>query len=93
MSFDYVPRGTFTDQKQGYFRYQICYGGPSTEFRFFVDEAFKPYKITYWYLDWFDGACKKLSGKKFEYMADFFTEYLGCGDTEQLNYVIKKSLE
>ena len=92
LCFDYVPKGTFRDQKKSYFRYQISWGGPSDEFRFYVDESYKPYKIEYWFLDWFDGACKNLTGKKFEYMADFFTEFLGCGGKESLDYVIKQAL-
>lgn len=36
LSFDYVEPGTFTDQEEGYWRYQISYGGPSSEFRFYA---------------------------------------------------------
>lgn len=56
LSFDYVPSGTFFGQRTGYFRYQISWGGPSEEFRFYCRENFRPYKIEYWYMDWFDGA-------------------------------------
>lgn len=93
LSFDYVPKGTYTDQRKGYFRYQISWGGPSTEYRFFIDGELKPYKIEYWYLDWFDGACHKLSGKAFDYMSDFFLDYLGCGEKEQFINLIKKATE
>ena len=34
-----------------YARYQISWGGPSSEFRFFYNG-----KIEYWFMDWFDGA-------------------------------------
>jgi hypothetical protein len=37
LSFDYVEPYTFGDQERGYFRYQISWGGPAEEFRFFVD--------------------------------------------------------
>ena len=40
----------------GYWRYQMSWGGPSDEFRIYLDEDNKIYKIEYWYLDWFDGA-------------------------------------
>jgi hypothetical protein len=56
LCFDYVAKGTFTDQKRGFFRYQISCGGPQDEFRFFVDEQLDIDRIEYWYLDWFDGA-------------------------------------
>ena len=37
LALDYVAPGTFKDQKQGYFRYQISVGGPSEEFRFYAN--------------------------------------------------------
>jgi len=72
LAFDYVAPRTFKNQKQGYFRYQISWGGPSDEFRFYTDENLKPYKIEYWFMDWFDGAKKILSGTKFRLLAEIF---------------------
>lgn len=34
LCFDYVASGTFSDQEEAYFRYQISWGGPSEELRF-----------------------------------------------------------
>lgn len=79
LSFDYVALGTFDDMEEGYFRYQISYGGPSEEIRFFVGADKKPYKIQFWFLDWFDGAHKNLSGDELEtakVMLEFFDD---CG--------------
>lgn len=57
LAFDYVAPETFTDQLEGYWRYQISYGGPSEEIRFYSSSPnSQPYKIEFWYLDWFDGA-------------------------------------
>ncbi len=56
LSFDYVANGTFSDQHGGYFRYQLSWGGPSTEFRFYVDPDYRLIRAEYWFLDWFDGA-------------------------------------
>ena len=56
LDFSYVPSNTFSDQPMGYARYQISYGGPSTEIRFYCDAERKPFRVEYWYLDWFDGA-------------------------------------
>ncbi len=56
LCFDYVPPGTFGGQRRGYFRYQLSWGGPADEFRFFVDENWHPTRIEYWFLDWYDGA-------------------------------------
>ena len=56
LAFDYVEPNTFDDQKRGYFRYQISWGGPSEEFRFYTDENLSLTNIEYWFLDWYDGA-------------------------------------
>ena len=56
LCFDKVEPNTFQDQKLGYWRWQLSWGGPSDEFRIFVDEDKNIYKIEYWYMDWFDGA-------------------------------------
>lgn len=84
LAFDYVAPDTFNEQKQGYFRYQISYGGPSEEFRFFTDENFRPYKIEFWYLDWFDGAKKVLTGKKLGLMQEIFEDFKECGTVEHV---------
>jgi len=56
LAFDYVPAGTFQDQGEGYFRYQLSWGGPADELRFYADPDLRVYKIEYWFLDWSDGA-------------------------------------
>lgn len=56
LSFDYVAPGTFSNQREGYFRYQLSYGGPSDEFRFFINPDLSCHRVEYWFLDWFDGA-------------------------------------
>ncbi|MDD5095430.1 MAG: hypothetical protein PHV74_13785 [Dehalococcoidia bacterium] len=63
LCFDYVATGTFSDQREGYFRYQLSTGGPGDEFRFYADAQRKVHRIEYWFLDWFDGACRELTGE------------------------------
>ena len=72
LCFDYVEPETFNDQPEGYYRYQISWGGPSDEFRFWVDDNNKLYKIEYAFLDWFDGAVQELDGKDFDLLAEVF---------------------
>ena len=79
LCFDYVAKGTFDDQPRGYFRYQLSYGGPSDEFRFYVDETLDPYEIEYWFLDWFDGASITLEGEDYDLMAEIFGYFKECG--------------
>lgn len=50
LCFDYVELGTFNDQEEDYFRFQISWGGPSEEIRFYENGT-----IEYVYLDWFSG--------------------------------------
>lgn len=88
LSFDYVTKGTFNDQKRGYFRYQLSWGGPADEIRFYLDETLTPAKVEYWFLDWWDGACIDITG---ESLADEIWEWLSCdGDEFHLRGLIEK---
>jgi len=82
LCFDYVPRDTFSDQKRGFFRWQLSWGGPQDEFRFFTDENLDPFEIEYWYLDWFDGAGVKLCGRDHELLAEIFGDFKEMGSVE-----------
>ena len=57
LSWDYVEPYTFDDQREGYYRLQLSWGGPSDEFRIYTDSSKSIKEIEYWYLDWYDGAC------------------------------------
>jgi len=56
LSWDYVVPNTFDNQKDGYYRWQLSWGGPSDEFRIYTDNEKNIQSVEYWYLDWFDGA-------------------------------------
>ena len=56
LSFDYVEPHTFTDQLEGYWRWQFSWGGPSDELRAFVNEHKEIHRLEYWFMDWMDGA-------------------------------------
>ena len=79
LDFGYVTPWTFGDQPNGYFRYQISCGGPSDEFRIYADKItdyqFNVTKIEYWYMDWFDGARKLLTGSKLRFMKELFESF------------------
>lgn len=82
LSFDYVAPGTFEGQTEGYIRYQISWGGPSEEIRFFVspshDEYSNPYyRAEFWFLDWFDGA--RLDVTADETVATLYDWFDSCG--------------
>lgn len=83
LGFDYVAPGTFGDQREGYWRYQISWGGPSDEFRFYAsDPNDRPYRIEYWFLDWFDGEGRALTGEDEELLLEIWDDFEGMGMTE-----------
>ena len=64
LCFDYVAPHSFTDQVEGYWRWQLSYGGPSYELRAFVNENKEIHRLEYWFMDWYDGAHVVLDKKK-----------------------------
>ncbi len=84
LCFDYVAPGTFGKQRKGYFRYQLSWGGPSDEFRFYTGPEFEPYRIEYWFMDWFDGAQRILKGKNLDLMLEIFEDFKQCGTVEHV---------
>ncbi len=73
LGFDYVAPGTFDGQREGYFRYQISWGGPSDEFRLFVNPDFSAHRVEYWFMDWFDGAYLALQDGDLKLIEDIYT--------------------
>lgn len=71
LCFDRVPSGTFDGQTEGYYRYQISWGGPSEEIRFYE------HKTEYWFLDWFCGECRVVTNEPW---IEDLKEQLGFGD-------------
>lgn len=76
---DYVePEG----EDPGYIRYQISWGGPSDEFRFFFSPAahgFGCYRIEYVFQDWFDGATRAVTGEDFDLLSErLFQDWDDC---------------
>lgn len=74
LCFDLVAMGTFDDQTRPYYRYQISWGGPSDEFRFYQDGS-----IEYWFMDWFDGAFRTLQGDDKTLLAEIAECEFGLG--------------
>ena len=75
LAFDYVEKGTFTDQERGYFCFQLSWGGPSDEFRIYVDYDKQITHIDYWFLDWGDGASVRIPEDSIAYeVCEQFTE-------------------
>ena len=81
LDFSYVAPETFTDQLEGYYRYQLSYGGPSQEIRFYVSPdadgilCHTPYKIEFWHLDWYDGASINITDSQ---LAKDLYNYFNC---------------
>jgi len=76
LSFDYVELDK--DTEQDYFRYQLSYGGPSDEIRFYDNGA-----IEYVFLDWFCGVGFNVTNDEvFKQLREWFKE-LDMLDFEQ----------
>jgi hypothetical protein len=83
LAFDYVAPDTFNDQKEGYWRYQLSWGGPSDEIRFYASgPEYKPYRITYVFMDWFDGYERKLVGNDEELALEIWDLFQELGSVE-----------
>ena len=66
-------------RKRGYLRYQLSYGGPSDEIRFYFDGCHCD-KIEYVFLDWFVGVGFDITDKEFaQWLWDWFVD---CGTPE-----------
>lgn len=75
LAVDYVTPGTF-ENKAGYLRYQLSYGGPSEEIRFyFTQGAREAYKIEFVYLDWGVGVGFDVTNEDWaKWLFDWFNE-------------------
>lgn len=80
LGFDYVAAGTFRGQREGYFRYQLSWGGPSDEFRFYVGADLEPYRVGYSFMDWFDGAHRNLRGKDLALLLELWHGFFDACD-------------
>jgi hypothetical protein len=72
LCFDYVEPNTFDEQPDGFWRYQLSYGGPSEEFRFH-DHG----EIEFRYHDWYDGAGIVLMNEDRNFMRDLAENFFG----------------
>ncbi len=82
LGFWYTAPGTFEDQNEGYWCYQLSWGGPGDEFRFFSSgPEFEPYRVEYWFLDWWDGAKRILTGEDLDILLEVWAWFEGAGTT------------
>jgi hypothetical protein len=63
---------TVCEETDGYWRYQLSWGGPSDEFRYHDDGS-----IEYRYHDWFDGAGRTLMGTDYDFMLELGETFFG----------------
>ena len=83
LCFDYVAPHTFNDQKRGYFRYQLSYGGPSDEFRFLTEDPRNPEpEVAYWFTDWFDGYGLVLTGRDRNLLLEIWQDFQETGTVQ-----------
>ena len=77
LSWEYVEADTYDDQEVGYHRWQLSWGGPSDEFRFYDScrPMRGPERVEYRFHDWFDGAGLDLEGEEKELLLDVFDTF------------------
>jgi hypothetical protein len=80
LGFDFVSVDTFENQERGYWRFQMSWGGPSDEFRIYVDATNKIDYIDYHYLDWFDGASVRVRDDIIYDICEMFLD--GCDNKD-----------
>jgi hypothetical protein len=83
LAFDYVEGGTDYNRDSGYFRWQLSWGGPGDEFRFYADAAGRVHRIEYWFLDWYEGAHRDLGGPDKKLLEEIFEDFKEVGATEE----------
>ncbi len=85
LCFDFVDADEETD---GYYRFQICWGGPSSEIRFFEDGTIEAV-----YMDWFVGVGFNVTTwDSFNFVENFFKEVQSI-DWDSLDYEQKHAPE
>jgi hypothetical protein len=84
LGFDFVSVNTFKGQDRGYWRFQMSWGGPSDEFRIYVDEENQIEYIDYHYLDWFDGASVRARHDIIYNICQTFLEGCDCKDLSEI---------
>ena len=93
LAFDYVAPGTFKDQREGYFRWQLSWGGPSDEFRFYANKAkrgwWRAYRIEYHYHNWFCGTHINMSGDDLGLLDEIFENFFDAS----ADHVYEKATE
>lgn len=82
LCFDYVAPKTFNDQEEGFFQYSLSTGGPGDEFRFFVNPDMSCHRIEYWFLDWHDGASRRLHGDDKELLLQVWSDFEETGTAQ-----------
>jgi hypothetical protein len=93
VSVEYVIAGTYTDQPEGFYRWQFGTGGSQDELRFFSNGS-----TEFWFLDWWDGAHINVTGDEVaEYLRVTALELLGVDwdkvAEDDAEYTREKSME
>jgi hypothetical protein len=84
LGFEYVSglqytAGSSTRQDEGYYRWQLEWGGPASEFRFYTDARNNLHRIEFVYLDWWDGHARRLVGRDAELLTEVWDFFVECG--------------
>lgn len=96
LAFSYVVPETNHNGEPigGYFCFQMSYGGPADEFRFYAAPAernsYALLRCEYWFLDWFDGASRTLRDADWQLALRMWEHFDSC---ESPAYAVAQALE
>ena len=62
------------EDKEGFFRWLLSWGGPSTEFRFFTNPDLTIRRIEYVFMDWYVRTDYELTGEEFKVLEEIYNE-------------------
>lgn len=83
---DQEEEPTYTDlavsEMGSWWKVELSWGGPQDYFQIYLDQNGYIDKISYHYLDWFDGEHRFLWGQELETAKRFFSRYYGIGVEE-----------
>ena len=76
LAIDIVTSEQFDNVERPFIRYQLSWGGPSDELRFYLNSYGKTNCVEYAFMDWFDGATKIVSGNDKEFLMELYNEHI-----------------
>lgn len=76
LAWEWIPQ---EGNRAGYYRWQLSWGGPSDEFRFYPSVDLS-HDIEYWFMDWYDGHGELIDSRPDLDVLGWIFDYSGVGE-------------